>query len=466
MARAEAVLRGTRVMAKDYASYISDCQDDIAACIENMGCQPILFVGSGVSRRYFGGPSWEELLQRMAEQCPTIQKPFAYFKQTYKKYSDIGAAFAESYREWAWGAGQALFPNSMFTPETRADAYLKFKVCEHLIGVTPKAVEGITDAALREEIASLQRIRPHAVITTNFDTFSEAVFQDYAPIVGQKILRHQYASVGEIFKIHGCASDPSSLVLTTSDYDEFQNKKKYLSAKLLAFFAEHPLLFVGYSANDENIRAILADIDEILSPNGELIPNIYLVEWQEKVAEAYPQREKLISVGGDRSVRVKSICASSFQWVFDAFAANEAAIKVNPKILRSLMARTYDLVRHDLPSRALEVDFTVLEHAVSSTDELAKVYGITTLDNPSALNAKYPYLLTNLGENLGGKTWHCAHKLIERLRQDSGVDIKASDNRYHIAVKSGKATINHKYSEDALVLLRKVGAGEKYDVEL
>ncbi|NFV81899.1 SIR2 family protein [Magnetospirillum aberrantis] len=453
-------------MAKDYESYIADCKDDVAACIENMGCQPILFVGSGLSRRYFGGPSWEELLQKMAEQCPVIGKPFAYFKQAFKSYSDIGETFADSYREWAWGSGQALFPNSMFTPETRADAYLKFKVCEHLASITPKSADQVKDPALRAELAALQAIRPHAVITTNFDSFSEAVFSDYAPVIGQKILRHQYASVGEIFKIHGCVSDHASLVLTTSDYVEFQNKKKYLSAKLLAFFAEHPLLFVGYSANDENIKAILSDIDEILCPNGELIPNIYLVEWQEKITEAYPAREKLISVGGDRSVRVKSICASSFQWVFDAFAADEAAIKVNPKILRSLMARTYELVRHDLPSRALEVDFKVLEHAVSSTDELAKVYGITTLDNPSALNAKYPYLLTNLGEKLGGKGWHCAHKLIEQLRQDTGVDIKASDNRYHIAVKSGKTTINHKYSEDALTLLSSLSAGQEYTLEL
>lgn len=113
----------------------------------------------------------------------------------------------------------------------------------------------------------------------------------------------------------------------------------------------------------------------------------------------------------------------------------------------------------------MEVDFGILEHAVSSTDELAKVYGITTLSNPSALNAKFPYILSDVGKLLGGKGWHCAHKIIERIRQEKGADIKASDNDYHIAVKGGKATTNHKYSDSAIALFKKVAAGESYTVD-
>ncbi len=47
---------------------------------------------------------------------------------------------------------------------------------------------------------------------------------------------------------------PLSLVLTQGDYEAFETDKKYLSAKLLTYFAEHPLLFIGYGANDPNIR--------------------------------------------------------------------------------------------------------------------------------------------------------------------------------------------------------------------
>ena len=68
------------------------------------------------------------------------------------------------------------------------------------------------------------------------------------------------------------------------DYDQFNKKKKYLTAKLLTYFAEHPLFFFGYSCTDPNIINILSDIDEILAPEGELIPNIYLVVFDGFVA--------------------------------------------------------------------------------------------------------------------------------------------------------------------------------------
>src|SRR5699024_12391280 len=72
------------------------------------------------------------------------------------------------------------------------------------------------------------------------------------------------------------------LVFNEEYYELFLQKKKYLSAKLLTFFAEHPLLFIGYSANDKNIQRILSDIDEIISSDGDLIPNIYFLEYNKK----------------------------------------------------------------------------------------------------------------------------------------------------------------------------------------
>jgi len=201
-----------------------------------------------------------------------------------------------------------------------------------------------------EEIDLLRKIHPHSVITTNYDRFLEEVFPNYEPIVGQKILSSSSVSIGEIFKIHGCSSAPDGLVINRSDYNTFHLKKKYLSAKLLTYFAEHPLVFLGYSAEDPNIKSILADIDEILSEGGELIPNIYIVEWSKNpIIDDYPRRERVIQVSESKSVRIKSIIAHEFSWVYNAFGATEAMQKVNPKLLRSLLARTYNLVRYDIP---------------------------------------------------------------------------------------------------------------------
>src|SRR6266436_6416950 len=53
-------------------AYRAEITADIESCVSQMGCQPILFVGSGLSKRYFAGPSWDELLATLAKECPLI----------------------------------------------------------------------------------------------------------------------------------------------------------------------------------------------------------------------------------------------------------------------------------------------------------------------------------------------------------------------------------------------------------
>ena len=456
---------GLQKMVQNYTEYKKNVSDDIIACLESMGCQPILFVGSGLSKRYFGGPSWEELLKIISDQCPVIDKEFAYFKQSYGTLMKIGEIFSEFYKEWAWGPGRGEFPDDLFDATKPSNIYLKYKIAEYFESIIPDSIESISDITLIDEINLLQKVRPHAIITTNYDRFLEKVFPEYEPIVGQKILHTNHTSLGEIFKIHGCASEPESIVLTENDYIDFMAKKKYLSAKLLTYFAEHPLLFIGYSAEDPNIKSILSDIDEIISSNNELIPNIYILEWKSKISDSeYPQREKVISIDSNRSVRIKSISSSSFNWIFEAFGINGAIDKVNPKLLRGLLARTYELVRHDIPKKSLEVDYQTLEHAINTDGELAKIYGITTLNDPKMFNAMYPYSLTQVANQLGYSSWHYANKLIEKIKKETGDDIKESDNLYHISVKGGNIAQYHKYSDAFIDLLIKVRDNEDYKV--
>lgn len=452
---------------ESYEDYKKHVVDDIETCLDSMGCQPILFIGSGLSRRYFNAPSWEELLKIMAEKCPLIDKDFAYYKQSYKDLIKIGSVFAELYKEWAWSEGRNQFPKELFTESNNSDVYIKYSISEYLQTLLEVNWIDDLDQDLKDEINSLKRISPHAIITTNYDYLIEKIFPDFESVIGQKILRTNIFSIGELFKIHGSISEPSSLVLTNNDYEEFSKKKKYLSAKLLAFFAEHPLLFIGYSASDPNIQEILSDIDEILTVDNSLIPNIYVLERDEDInVNDYPQREKTIVIDENRNIRVKSISTSCFKWVFESFINNSSIDPINPKLLRSLLARTYELVRHDIPRRTVEVDFQTLEHAVSSGTELAKLYGITTVDDPSSFNAQYPYTLTMVGQELGYKSWHNAHQFINRIAKEKGVHIKESDNKYHLKVKVGASSFTHKYSQCAIDILAKVKDGDTYEIKI
>ncbi len=63
-------------MPNDYKSYQEEVTNDVAKVLADAECQPILFVGSGFSKRYARGPNWEELLTQLAKKCPLIDKDF------------------------------------------------------------------------------------------------------------------------------------------------------------------------------------------------------------------------------------------------------------------------------------------------------------------------------------------------------------------------------------------------------
>lgn len=437
--------------------YREDIHNDVRECLSEKGGQPILFLGSGISRRYFGAPGWRGLLTEMANRCKGINHEFAYYEQSFSSLRHVGQEFASLYKEWAWSEGRDEFPPDYFGAGFPQDIFLKHKVAEFLQDLTPEELSLKEESNNSQELRQLQAIRPHAIVTTNYDVFLERLFPEYKSIIGQQILSAESAFFGEIFKIHGCVTKPETLVLTDTDYADFQAKKKYLSAKMLTFFLEHPVLLVGYSAEDPNIRAILSDIDLILATKGGLIPNIFLLR-RTKGREDDSRRstEELIPVEGDRRVRIRSIVTDDFKWVFEAFTAKDAMERIRPKLLRGLLARTYDLVRHDIPKRTLEVDYSVLERAVAQEDELAKLYGITVVGDATHVNIGYPFLLTQVGRELGYPGWHGANQLLSRIKEETGIDIKATDNKYHVAVKAGETTIIHKYSPHAIDLLKAI----------
>jgi hypothetical protein len=450
-----------------YEEYKSAVSDNIKSCLRDMGCQPIIFAGSGVSKRYFGAPSWEELLKFVCKENPLLDKDYTYYKQAYGDMLSIGEAFINPYHEWAWGKGRKSFNEELFKDNIPKNIYLKSFVASYISRLQPAKLNAIKDRALKEEVELLQGVRPNSIITTNFDNFCEVLFPDYTPIIGQTIIKTASSMIGEIFKIHGCWSSPDQMIFTKSDYSGWELKKKYLSAKLLTYFLEHPVIVIGYSAQDPNVLAILRDIDEILTSKGEMVSNIYYVVYDDKLSnESNPPKDLLLNLGNGTSMRVKAIYAKDFSWIFKAFAASEGIENVNPKLLRALVSRTFELVRHDIPRATMEVNYATLEQVVKNDDSLPRLLGITSLSDPEMFNAAYPYILSGVGKKLGYSSWHQANQLIERIKTEKGVDLKVSDNQFHIAVKSGSDNFIHKYSDALVSLLELVRDGQGYDVKL
>jgi hypothetical protein len=138
-------------------------------------------------------------------------------------------------------------------------------------------------------------------------------------------------------------------------------------------------------------------------------------------------------------------------------------------MLRALLHRSYDLVRFDIPRKTVQADFEMLERAVHTNDDsFAKLFGITTIAGPSSNSVSYPYTLTGLAEKVTGEAearWQSVQPYLDRLKKETGIDIKKSDNRYQSSTKTGKKSLVHKYSDDLVDLIMKMKKGKEYKVE-
>jgi hypothetical protein len=368
-------------MERGYDEYKSDIKNRIASVIEELKSQPILFVGTGLSIRYFGAPGWKELLREMADS-DAVDREYEFYQQTMADEKEIAEEFAGLYNEWAWDdsetGGRDEYPSSLFDPNQPSDIYLKHSVASHLEQLTPKSTSDLSEADERE-IDMLREIQPHAVITTNYDTFLEDfVFPEYERVIGQRLIEEPFANIGEIFKIHGCVTEPAEIVLTQSDYDAFDTTKEYLSAKLLTFFTEHPVLIVGYEPNDPNVKRILSGVNQAISDTDRQ-PNIFLVDYVRETPDTGNiNQEKLVEVGDGDEMVVNYIRANSFDWIFESFSESGEIKGVNSKLLRKLINNTYEIIREEAPQREIAVG--KLENIAGDKDQMLDILGIAPLD--------------------------------------------------------------------------------------
>ncbi|KAB0266596.1 hypothetical protein [Microvirga brassicacearum] len=177
----------------DYKKRIALLMKETLAAKE---CQPILFVGAGLSRRYFQAPDWHGALATALKAVDDGGPDYEYYAQISKNDAvKIGTSLIERIHAWAWGKGKKSFPQDLYNEKFSPDIFIKHLISDNLIKITPK-ISKLTDKKLREEIGLLRDIRPHAVITTNFDTFLEKIYDGYEPIIGQKVIKYNMNSFG------------------------------------------------------------------------------------------------------------------------------------------------------------------------------------------------------------------------------------------------------------------------------
>lgn len=328
---------------------------------------PFLFVGSGFSRRYLGLEDWRGLLEKFC----VAGKPFEYYLASANgDYPKVATLLATDFNQYWWQAEEYKASveryKSKVSDETSA---LRIEICNYLSTLDQSVAK---TSAYAHEVELLSGLNVDGVITTNWDLFLEQIFPEYKTYIGQEeLLFSNPQEIGEIYKIHGCSTEPKSLVLTDLDYQQFHEKNTYLAAKLITLFVEHPIVFIGYSISDENISGLLKAICICIGPNNieQLRKNLIFVQRlseheKPNISDTYLTIEGI-------QIPLVLVKTDDFSPVYEAIDATKR--KIPARVLRHCKEQLYELVKSSEPEKKIcVVDIDEIE----SKDDIEFLVGV------------------------------------------------------------------------------------------
>lgn len=295
---------------------------DIKEFIASYRNHPVLFVGTGFSLRYLENSfSWNELLETVSFEVFGDDEFYYDIKAKYpvgndfdltKVAKDLEIKFNEKLSQDRNGKFKEI--NDIFYINMRNNINLsrfKIYISEMLSDLTFKS-------SMDLEIKDLKKMKKNiaSIITTNYDGLIEEMF-DFNPLVGNDILLSN--PYGSVYKIHGCASKVASLIITESDYTNFNERYELIRAQLLSLFIHNPIIFLGYSVSDENIKNILRTIFSYVEPNTEqankIRNNFLLVEYQSG-SQSTEVIEHDIDIEGQATIRINKIKTDNFSELY------------------------------------------------------------------------------------------------------------------------------------------------------
>lgn len=118
----------------------------------------------------------------------------------------------------------------------------------------------------------------HTIITTNYDSLIETAYTfDYFQVIASdsELVTADSRKV-QLLKIHGDLKHKDKIVITKTDYRRFLETPKncLLWSRITAEFTSKHIVFVGYSADDQNILNL---IEHVKNKTSDSIKQMYLI---------------------------------------------------------------------------------------------------------------------------------------------------------------------------------------------
>lgn len=243
---------------------------------------PVVFVGAGISKRFLNNfPDWTSLLEEFWLKLgmknfyghyniirDDIKKNNpAYSDKEINHYSNIKmGSLLEDHFNTAFNAEQITIDN--FSTE---DAFRS--------GISPfkKAIsERFKNYAFKEEMDAeytafkKMLLKTQIILSTNYDTFIEDSYNSNSrykitKFIGQKGFFRQAYDYAELYKLHGCVDSPNDIVISERDYERFEENSVLISSKIISLMMNSPIIFIGYSLSDVNMRKIIREFTRSLN---------------------------------------------------------------------------------------------------------------------------------------------------------------------------------------------------------
>lgn len=339
--------------------------DKLLDILNQSSSLPFLFVGSGFSRRYLNLPNWKGLLTHLAFLVDESDFAFAKYEQKAKvslgddkSYNALMARIADLievdlteiwYSDPKFEESRTVYKDSIHGGVSP----LKIEISKYINELS----EDKDRILLQDEVEQLKRIGAHSIsgiITTNYDPFLESIFKFTSYASQDDLIFSATYNIGEIYKIHGCCKKPETVMINSKDYAEFSRKNKYLASKLLTIFVENPIIFMGYSLQDEDVKEILESIVDCLDEERlvTLSKRLIFVEWK-KEFKVPDFSTSTISFQSGKYLTMTNIKIDDFGSLYSILAQHKSRYPTT--VLRKLKKDIYNLVLTNDPQEKLMV---------------------------------------------------------------------------------------------------------------
>lgn len=194
--------------------------------ILNEDCAIFLGAGASTEGLSYRGPS---LLDIIAEKCN-------YPKKGQKSLPLISQYFCEHMNGGQKGRLVRLIRSVIDKYMKNGEAYRRVTMCHSIIARIPQF---------------------RVMVTTNWDVFMERLLNIIA-IVRDEDMTYWSDQDCQVIKMHGCITQPATIVITKNDYDTFlsQRLNSPIINKIADLMATKTFLFLGYSLRDPDFEIL------------------------------------------------------------------------------------------------------------------------------------------------------------------------------------------------------------------